>query len=449
MNISDAGAGAVSSANVNSASGADANYFFSNSSQTLPESRNGVQFKAGGALCVACKGRLWCKVSSCPLLDRVAIVAPKELKLKKDVFGPSPPSVFCGWRGYPNVFLGPLVAYDDSKPSSEAALLDDPVSWYGFNFAKIIEMRSSLARGKQKVAVKMRGGLAEELRATVMSSNSVDMEVKFDKVPKFAVSFSEIAQPLGPSANMESLRVVGNASVPRKISSIASEGLKVREALPEILSHGYDEYYLQKLLCAGILGRKAESKLVPTRWSITAADRMVADFYIENLKQMPQLNEIRVYSNEYLYNHFEILLLPGPWEFEQFESWTPGTIWTPQETTPHIAHEYEPFNGRSDYAETEGGGYYAGRIAVSNALANKLGRQARAVVFREIYEGYKCPVGVWEIRENIRHAFENAPQKFSSIQEALKNISQRLKNPVHAYLRKSRIMTQSKITNYF
>jgi hypothetical protein len=380
-------------------------------------------------------------------LDKIRIQAPLELKLKKGVFGPSPPNVFCGWKGYPQVFVGPLVAFDE-QGAENASFSDNPAQWYGFNFAKIIELRSSLARGMSQQAVKARGGVVEELQAAVMSPKPVDMEVEFDRVPSFSMSFSQVAQPMGPSAKMEQLRVVGNASVPRKIGSLVGEGIKVRDALPEMMGAGADYYYLQKLLCAGLLGQKSEKKLVPTRWSITACDRMIADMHIGRLKELPEIGEVRVYSNEYLYNHFEIMVLPGKWEFEQFEAWAAGTVWTPDAGKAHIAHEYEPFEGRSDYAESEGGGYYAGRFSVAEALATKLHRQGRVVVFREIYEGYKCPVGVWEIRENVRHAFDNRPSVFPSASEALADISQRLKNPVSAYLAKSQVLGQKRIFEY-
>ncbi len=406
-----------------------------------------MESSSKGAECVACKGRLWCGVSSCPLLDRVRIQAPKELVLKKDVFGPSPPSVFCGWHGYPNVFMGPLIAFDDAG-AENASFCDNPAQWYGYNFAKIIELRSSLARGMSRQGVKARDGVVGELQAAVLSPKPVDMEVCFDSVPKFSLSFSAVSQPMGPSARMEKLDVVGNASVPRKIGSVVAEGLKVRDALPELMSTGFDYYYLQKLLCAGVLGQKQERKLVPTRWSITAADRMIADMHISVLKGLPELGEVRVYSNEYLYNHFEVLLLPGRWEFEQFEAWAPNTIWTEGQSAPHIAHEYEPFEGRSDYAESEGGGYYAGRFSVAEALATKLKRQARVVVFREIYEGYKLPVGVWSIREGIRRAFEDAPLRFNGVAEALKHLEIKLKYPLASYSSKSSILKQKKLTDF-
>ena len=412
---------------------------------TAPQPRK--ELKSGHrARCVECKGRLWCGLQSCPLLDRVAIQKPLEATLGREVFGPSPPNIFAGWQGYPQVFVGPLVAY---REGDDAAASDNPSDWYGYNFSKIIEMRASLVRGMKKTGVKQKDRFVSDLQDVVMSVKTVDLEVAFKSVPKFSMSFSPVSQPMGPSAALDEMRVVDNPAIPKKVDSLVQEDLTVREALPELIDGNFDYYYLQKLLTAGVLGKKDARKIVPTRWSITAADRMVADFHIEQLKELPEIGEIRVYSNEYLYNHFEILLLPGKWEFEQFESWAPGTIWTQGDEAPHISHEYEPFGGRSDYAETEGGGYYAGRLGVAEALAVRLRRQARVIVFREIYEGYKMPVGVWSLREGVRHAFEDAPARFDTIQDALKHLRTKLKHSVTNYLLKSRILSQKKITDYW
>jgi hypothetical protein len=109
--------------------------------------------------------------------------------------------------------------------------------------------------------------------------------------------------------------------------------------------------------------------------------------------------------------------------------------------------EFEKHSGRTKYAYNEGGGYYAGRFAVAEALA-RVKRQARALVIREIYDSYVVPVGVWEVRENVRKAMEKKPTKHRSLKEALTDINSRLTIPVQRYVRSSQIMSQRRITDY-
>jgi len=403
-----------------------------------------------GRLCVQCKGgRLLCGLCQCPILDRIEVIAPKASALKKDLFGPSPPNLFVGRAGYPEVYAGPLVSFDDEISSQNALLCDDPSNWFGIPVKDIIRFRSGFARGMQRSSVRKPTREMEELSYALLAESPVDMEVSFAKVPTYRISFSEVVQPMGPSAPFSRLRVASNPSIPKKADSLLEENLDARTAVSELLERDFGSYYIQKLLSAGLLGKKGRKKMVPTRWSITASDKIVADDHLEKVRTFETISEVYAYSSEYLHNRFEILLLPGAWEFEQFECWTPGTAWNAFGSTASIAHEYEGFGGRSDYAKEEGGGYYAGRIAAAEALL-AMRRQAKVVIIREIDEGYDIPVGVWEVRENARNGLRKGPDaKFATLKEALGYLAPRLKNPVSSYLARSRIMGQTRLSAYF
>lgn len=369
----------------------------------------------------------------------------KPARISQTVFGPSPPNIFVGRAGYPRVNVGPLVSVGEEPWEVNAEFLDSPAKWHGLDYAQIISMRSSLVRGKKRHGVHSKSRILSDLQETVVSQKSVDLEVRFSKPLQFSMDFSSFYQPMGPAGALEKLGVAGNPVIPKKIDELSGEGVKVREAVPEMLEGGFDVYYLQKVLSAGILGEK--KKLVPTRWSITAGDKMIADHFLEEVKQFPALNDILIFSGEFLHNHFEVLLLPGKWEFEQFEAWSPRTVWTKGEQGHTIVAEYEPFEGRSDYAELEGGGYYAGRYGVAEAL-QKMRKQARCVVFREIGDGYQIPVGVWQVRENVRKAMQSPPAKTNSLNDALEILSKRLKIPVNEYFSKSRVLGQKKMLDF-
>ncbi len=355
------------------------------------------------------------------------------------IFGPSPPNIFVGRMGYPNVYVGPLVSVDEAIDPN---LSDSPAKWTSLSYEQIISLRASMARGMKKHAIKQSSSLLEEMQLSVLSQKPVDMEVTFKKKPEFHLSFSAYTAPMGPTGAMETMRLTENPVIPKKVDELAEEKIKVREAVPELVKAGFDYYYMQKLLSAGVLGEK--KKLVPTRWSITGTDKILADHYLERVKESPAVDSVMVFSHEHFDNHYEILLLPGAWEFEQFETWSPGSAWKTKTT---IAHEYEPFEGRSDYAESEGGGYYAGRFGVAEAL-HKMRRQARSVVFREISEDYNVSLGVWQVRHGVMKAFEKPPLKFNSLREALEHLKTKLKAPISEYLAKSNILRQKTLAEF-
>ncbi len=395
-------------------------------------------------LCLECKGgRLLCGRELCPLLAKIHIQSPIEQTLKKTMFGPSPPSLFVGWMGYPNVFVGPMASLDPENPQH----LDNPHEWYGADFNEIIHMRSNLVRSKTKEHIKSNSRMVMDVQELTLSKYSVDVELEFKKTPHYSVSFSPISQHMGPTGILEKFKIAGNVSIPQKVEKVVTDELKSVESASLLYGKNFDVYYISKVLSAGILGMQKNKKLVPTRWSITATDDILAKEMLKKIRDYPKVNEFLVYSNTYLDNHFEILMMPGAWSFEQFEAWAANTLWTLAMDAPTITQESEGFDGRTKYAIKEGGGYYAGRFAVCEQL-EKMRRQATAVVFREIYETYIMPVGSWEIRENLRHAFTKKPLRFNSKAEALKHIATTLRIPINHFIAKSQLLQQRKLFDF-
>lgn len=394
-------------------------------------------------LCLKCKGgRLLCGKARCPLLTKKDYPIPNAEKLKKEIYGPST-SLFVGWGGYPLVNAGPMVALDDERPDT----LDNPGSWYGKSVDDIVYMRSQIVRGRQRRPVKDRSRYIDDLQELALSVKPVDSQTNYRKAPKYSMSFSPVTQPLGATGDVRRFKVIENPVIPRKVDYIVSDELGANTQLNKLFDRKFDVYYLTNVLSSGVLGHNRNQKLVPTRWSITAVDDILAKQMIDGLKDTRWVNEVMVFENTYMDNHFEILLMPGAWEFELFEAWSANTLWTRGESEPNIVVEHELSRGRKDYAYNEGGGYYAARFSAAEALT-QMGRQARVVIFREIYDTYTTPVGVWEVRENVRKAFTKEPRKFATTDDALRDIDSRLNIKVTNYMRKSTILRQKRITDY-
>ncbi|MEM2974514.1 MAG: Nre family DNA repair protein [Candidatus Micrarchaeia archaeon] len=395
------------------------------------------------SVCVICKGsRLLCGLQQCPLLKRYYIQQSVQRKLdsialKSSVFGPSPPNIFVGHVGYPDVRYGPMIAI------GELGVRDNPSQWYGFPVDDIISFRANLFRTIRIGDVKRIDRNVEQMQEAILSTNPVDIEAKISGRPKMTVTFSEYVQPMGPSARLDRFKVVDNPKIPSAVDEAVEERMKTVDSAKFLFDKGMDIYYLTKILSAGILG--VQKKLVPTRWSITATDDMIGKYLIEKIKQHPIVGCCYVGSSEYMSNHFEILLIPGNWEFENFEAWAPGTVWSAFGSQPSIIPEYESYEGRTKYA-MQGGGYYASRYAAVESL-DRMRVQARVVVFREIYEGYQLPLGVWVVRETALRAYNNL-RKFSSLSEALQDVQSRLRVPLQTYLKMSRILSQSRLTDF-
>jgi hypothetical protein len=80
-------------------------------------------------------------------------------------------------------------------------------------------------------------------------------------------------------------------------------------------------------------------------------------------------------------------------------------------------------------------------------------RQATVIVLREARPGYIMPVGVWQVRENVRNAMRQKPFLFKTIGESLNLISGRLEIPLRRWILQSELLKnalfQKKITDFF
>ena len=380
-----------------------------------------------GELCVRCKGRLWCGLPKCPILEAAKDYLPRIRISGDSLFGLSPPSVFVGRIGHPNVYAGPLVSRDEN-----ATILSDTSSLYGRDLDFILRSTSSLLRTSAKVNVrKVRGRIVDATQEIAMSLKPLDTEVKVEKVST-TPSLDTFFHPTGPRIIPKRIDVVDNPDIPRKVDSIAEERIKANEAIEELYRYGMSVDYLQRLLAAGILGK--DRKLVPTRWSITAVDDAIAKSLLKDIRHYNTIGQVEYYSSSFMGNEFHVLLLPGVWEYEMIETWIRGSVYA---SSTFTGEDYEPYEGRKDYASNITGAYYAARLAVVEHLAARR-RQARVIVYREITPEYQLPLGVWVIRETVRHALRKKPVSFDTMDGAIQEILRRTR--MKGWVKKSRIV---------
>jgi hypothetical protein len=215
--------------------------------------------------------------------------------------------------------------------------------------------------------------------------------------------------------------------VPRAVEkTLEDDDWQAQGAMTYLYRRGFDVYDINTILSAGALGREEHRKLVPTRWSITAVDDTVGQYLRGTLRGSQSVDSVEVWHNEYLGNSFWVILAPGDWEYELVEMKAPGSIWNPDPTGgTYLASAHEGFEGRTSYVEETAGAYYAARLGVLDHLSNR-GRQAKALVLRHVSDDYWGPVGVWQVREAVRHAFEGEHGTAESFADAVRSVAQHL-----------------------
>ncbi len=400
---------------------------------------DGEHFVKRNPRCILCRGtKNLCNRERCPVLVKYySQVRSKQLTDSKDLFGSSPPGVFVGRYGYPKVDIGPLVP----PFKGDTFEMDTPELWLGKSIDDIVDFRTSLVRGKYTVGVDdvdEGGRVVDYTRDMALCKEPAEVEAIFNKKPSGRITLSDSVQPYGPSAPIKKLDL-GTLKIDRRLDRVYNDtDLKAVEAVLELYDKGVFVSKIQRAFSVGALGVDENRRFVPTRWSITAVDDNIGKNLREEVKEYRPIDEYRIYETWELDNRWIILMMPRTWIYELVEAWYPETAWNPYGKDIAIISSHEHYEGRKKYAEI-GGCFYAARLAVAERLKEE-GKQAGTVILRETHPGYIMPVGVWNVRENVRNALKNEPKKFETMKDALFYISTRLDIKIDVWIKNSEVL---------
>ncbi|MDE1768335.1 MAG: hypothetical protein KGH64_04625 [Candidatus Micrarchaeota archaeon] len=353
-----------------------------------------------------------------------------------DVSGSSPPDIFVGRFGYPNVFIGPLVPPE----FGDTTIMSAPEQWVGKSMEDIVKYRSNLIRGmyRTKVSNADNGRIEQMITELAIADRYSTVQELLKHKPVLKMSFDENNQPYGPSAGLKGMSIDNSKANPQIEKAYFDTSMNARTGIVELYEKGIVVSKIQKSLSAGVLGVGKRRKYVPTRWSITAVDDTLGKHKLKSVKEYGPLDAIRVYKTVGLDNRWLVIMIPGSWEYELVEAWYPNTTWNESQVNIDIFSSYEPFTGRKTYAEI-GGCYYAARLA-STELLDKIKRQAKVVILREAHPGYVMPVGVWNVREHVRHALRGDPIILESIAQLFGLIRSNMDIPIPTWIQNSTLL---------
>ncbi|MDH7593372.1 MAG: Nre family DNA repair protein [Methanomicrobiales archaeon] len=353
-------------------------------------------------------------------------------RVARELQGSTPPSVFIGSWNYPKVYGGPMIA----PVQGDTRFMDMPEEWIpsGRTQEEIASYRLSLVRGMQLLdARRPEEGLADRLREIVLSERSLASEARFAREPS-GFGISEEHAPHGPSAILEHFEAE-SGRWNRALEEVYSDtDLRAVEAILELHRRGIPFSLIQKALSVGALGTGKGRRLVPTRWAITACDTSIADHLLGRVRNLPSIDAVRVHEFRSLRNSYHVILLPGHWRYE----WTEAFLGT-EAGGAAIFSDREGPRPKEGYSSV-GGCYYSCKMAVLEGLLRE-GRQAGAIVLREAYPGY-IPLGVFNVRENVRHALQQPARVFEDLLSAMDHVRSRLTLPLGRFLEEGALLRE-------
>ncbi len=356
----------------------------------------------------------------------------KSVDVGRELDGSTPPSIFIGSWNYPKVYAGPMIA----PLQGDTSIMDMPESWIPQQKTQedIIGYRLSLVRGKQTVGIEDLGNsFVEKLQEISLSSTSIESEAEFGSRPR-GLSFSDETAPHGPSALIEKFDIESVKWDHQLEKVYYDTDFKAAAATIDLHSKGIPFSNIQKAFSVGTMGIEKNRKLVPTRWSITACDTIIADNLLKEVRNCDILDTYRVYEFSSLNNYYAVLLIPTEWQYEWMEAFL--HVLGREEL---IFADHELNGGKKEYSRV-GGCYYTCKMAVLEALAREK-KQAGAIVLREAYNGY-VPLGVFNVRENVRSAMNMIPREFEDMKTALNYIETKLKLPMERFKETSTLLQE-------
>lgn len=357
----------------------------------------------------------------------------RSVDVGKEMEGSSPPSVFIGSWNYPDVYAGPMIA----PQHGDTAIMDMPESWIAGNLTQedIIGYRLNLVRGKSMVnAGDLSSRYVEKLQEISLSSSSIESDVSFSSIPT-GTTFSEEHTPFGPSAAIERFEIESGRWDHKLEKVFYDTDLRSAEAVTGLHRQGVPFSSIQKAFSVGTMGVDRNRHLVPTRWSITACDTMIGDRLLNDVKKNPVIDTWRVHQFSSLHNNYAVLLMPTGWQYEWSEAFL--KVLGNEEL---VFSDHEGNKKKTEYSHL-GGCYYSCKMAVLEALARQQ-EQAGAIILREAHRGY-VPMGVFNVRENVRGAMWQPAQEFEDIRSALSHISDSFSLPMTRFIKEGALLRES------
>jgi hypothetical protein len=348
----------------------------------------------------------------------------RSVAVGKEMEGSTPPSVFIGSWNYPDVFAGPMVA----PQHGDTMVMDMPEAWIPENHTQeeIIGYRMNLVRGKQQVnAGDLDNRFVGKLQDICLSAASLESEISFTATPS-GQSFSEEHTPFGPSAGIERFDFEAGRWNPKLERTFYDTDLRAADAVVDLHRNRVPFSSIQKAFSVGTMGQSRARHLVPTRWSITACDTIIGDRLLAHVKKNPVVDTWRIHEFTSLNNHYAVILMPTAWQYEWSEAFL--HVLGNEEL---VFSDYEGTKKKTAYSPL-GGCYYSCKMAVLEALARE-GKQAGAIILREARKGY-VPMGVFNVRENVRSAMLQSPTEFEGIRPALQYLGGKFTLPVTRFI---------------
>lgn len=316
----------------------------------------------------------------------------KNFKPTKEIEGFGANAIV-GEKNYPE-----LKIYNTSNEDKETSFFNTQ-EIVKKDYSDIIKLKAKNILGNTNniYVKKTNNKILEEIQDIYKAKKEVEFTSKFDKELKFNKPvINKLSGILGTKNELKNINLNENAKTSKQIEKYAENDAKSKEAIINLYERGTNEAQIINLLSLGTFGLEINKKIVPSRWAITAYDKIIENYIYKKLLTFKIIENYEAYYHKDKGNAFLIILAPDTFTFENYE-------FTPQDW---YATDYVSINNKLPYPEPKtAGGFFATKVAIFEHL-KKRKRQASIICLREI-DNYEIPLGVVFVRESVRETMKN------------------------------------------
>jgi DNA repair protein NreA len=239
------------------------------------------------------------------------------------------------------------------------------------------------------------------------AKKSIDFTSKFDKELKFKKPLiNDLFGMSGGKNEIINLELNMNVSISNKIEKYTQGDTKSKEAVINLYEKGFNESQIINLLSLGNFGIDINKRCVPTRWTISAYDKIIESFLYDKIKNYKVISNYEFFFYEDKGNKFLVILIPDVFSFENIEFTNDN--WQ--------AVDYVKYNNKLNYKEPKtAGGFFASKVAILEYLRER--KKQASIVCLRLIDNYEIPLGVVFVRESLRESMKNNIYKSSNMKD--------------------------------
>lgn len=330
---------------------------------------------------------------------------------RRNLYGFTPPSIFVGSSNYPIVKMGPVI----TTTIKDIELKGNIEKWSKINYNTLLHLRSSMIRcyGYNKI-YETETKFASDLQEILLYESYSALNLNIDQYERSILindNFNKNENPdmqFGytlPIERLYKLSPVRNRTNNRIEKVFYDTDLDSKSAIIDLYFNNVLIDKIQSIFSMGMTGKKNNRRIIPTKWSITATDKIISDHLINRIKVNRSVDKISMYKYEHYNNYYCIIITPSEtWSMEYFEIWING-----EKKYDKIISDFENEREKKTIPNTAGA-FFAVRLSVAEFL-HKIKKIGSVVIFRLIYPLYNIPLGVWQVRQGVRYAFADQIDK--------------------------------------